>query len=249
MSNYAQIKEQLKNLKLTGIIDYLELRIKQAEESQLAYTELLSLLLDDELELRRNRKIDRLISIAGLKGNQTLESFDFKANASINAVHIRELATLRFIEKAENIFLLGPTGVGKTHLAKALAHLACRKNLKVYCFSFANLIAELTKAELSNKIISLLGRLYKSDLLVIDDFAHKKISPQIAEYLYTIVDERYAGGSIIFTSNRVIEDWMGIFPDPVMANAIMDRVAHNAHQITIKGESYRKKKTIKNQNA
>jgi DNA replication protein DnaC len=81
--------------------------VKQAEEGQLAYTELLSLLLDDELQLRRNRKIDRLLSIAGLKGNQTPESFDFRANASINAVHIRELATLRFIKKAENIFLLG----------------------------------------------------------------------------------------------------------------------------------------------
>ena len=249
MSNYAQIKEQLNNLKLAGMIDVLELRIKQADEGQLAYTELLSLLLDDELELRRNRKIDRLLSIAGLKGNQTLESFDFRANTSINAVQIRELATLRFIEKAENIFLLGPTGVGKTHLAKALAHLACRKNLRVSFFSFANLIAELTKSELTGRTNSLLKTLYKTDLLVIDDFAFKKLSPQMAEYLYTVVDERYAQRSIIFTSNRVMDDWIGIFPDPVMANAIMDRIAHNAHQITINGESYRKINTIKKQNA
>lgn len=249
MSNYAQIKENLKNLKLAGMIDVLELRIKQAEEGQLAYTELLSLLLDDELELRRNRKIERLLAIAGLKGKQTLESFDFRANPSINAVQIRELATLRFIEKAENIFLFGPTGVGKTHIAKALSHLACRKNLRVSFFSFANLISELSKAELSGKINSLLKTLYTSELLVIDDFAFKKLSAQMAEYLYTIVDERYAQRSIIFTSNRAIDDWMGIFPDPVMANAIMDRVAHNAHQITIKGESYRKRNNIKKQNA
>jgi DNA replication protein DnaC len=110
MSNYAQIKEQLSNLKLAGIIDTLEQRLKQADEGELAYTELLSLLLDDELELRRNRKIDRLLTSAGLKGNQTLESFDFRANASINAVQIRELATLRFIEKAENVFLVGSPG-------------------------------------------------------------------------------------------------------------------------------------------
>jgi DNA replication protein DnaC len=249
MSNYAQIKEQLSNLKLAGIIDTLEQRLKQADEGELAYTELLSLLLDDELELRRNRKIDRLLTSAGLKGNQTLESFDFRANASINAVQIRELATLRFIEKAENVFLVGSTGVGKTHLTKALAHLACRKNLKVSFYSFANLISEITKTELSNKINYLVRTLSKSDLLVIDDFAFKKISPQLAEYLYSIVDDRYQQRSTIFTSNRVIGDWMGIFPDPVMANAIMDRIAHNAHQITIKGESYRKKNTIKKPNA
>jgi len=249
MSNYAQIKEQLSNLKLAGIIDTLEQRLKQADEGGLAYTELLSLLLDDELELRRNRKIERLLTSAGLKGNQTLESFDFRANTSINAVQIRELATLRFIEKAENVFLVGSTGVGKTHLAKALAHLACRKNLKVSFYSFANLISEITKAELSNKINYLIRTLSKSDLLVIDDFAFKKISPQLAEYLYSIVDERYQQRSTIFTSNRVIGDWMGIFPDPVMANAIMDRIAHNAHQITIKGESYRKKNTIKKPSA
>ena len=111
MSNYAQIKEQLSNLKLAGIIETLEQRLKQADEGELAYTELLSLLLDDELELRRNRKIERLLTSAGLKGNQTLETFDFRANASINAVQVRELATLRFIEKAENVFLVGSTGV------------------------------------------------------------------------------------------------------------------------------------------
>ena len=249
MSNYAQIKEQLSNLKLTGIIDTLEQRIKQAEEGQLAYTEVLSLLLDDELELRRNRKIERLLTRAGLKGNQTLENFDFRANASINAVQIRELATLRFIEKAENIFFVGATGVGKTHITRAIAHLACRKNYKVSFYSFANLISELVRTESTNKVNSLLRTLIKADLLVIDDFAFKKISPQLSEYLYTIVDERYQQRSIIFTSNRVISDWIGIFPDPVMANAIMDRIAHNSHQITVKGESYRKKNSIKKQNA
>ena len=138
---------------------------------------------------------------------------------------------------------------GKTHIAKALSHLACRKNLQVAFFSFANLISELSKADLSGKINSLLKTLYTSELLVIDDFAFKKLSAQMSEYLYTIVDERYAQRSIIFTSNRAIDDWMGIFPDPVMANAIMDRIAHNAHQITIKGESYRKRNNIKKQNA
>lgn len=248
MSNYAQIKQNMRNLKLTGIIELLELRIKQAEESQLAYSEFISLLLDDELEVRRNRKIERLMTRAKLKGNQTIESFDFKANHSINALQIRELATLRFIEKSENIFLIGSTGVGKTHLAKALANNACRKNLNVLFYNFTNLFSEITRMELSGKANNFLKGLYKCDLLVIDDFAFKKISPQSAEYLYSIVDERYQSKSIIFTSNRAIEDWMDIFPDQIIANAILDRIAHNAHQIIITGESFRRQHNLKNQN-
>ena len=191
MSNFAQIKQNLRNLKLTGIAEIIEIRIRQAEDSQLAYTELLSLLLDDELEVRRNRKIQRLLTRAKLKGNQTLESFDFTSNPSINAVQIKELSTLMFMERAENIFFIGPTGVGKTLLAKALAHNACRKNLSVLFYSFANLLSELTRAELTGKINNLIKALTKCDLLIIDDFAFKKISPQAAEYLYIIVDERY----------------------------------------------------------
>jgi DNA replication protein DnaC len=102
--------------------------------------------------------------------------------------------------------------------------------------------------ELSGKANTFLKRLYKCDLLVIDDFAFKKISPQSAEYLYSIVDERYQRKSIIFTSNRAIEDWMEIFPDQIIANAILDRIAHNAHQIIITGESFRRQHNLKNQN-
>lgn len=245
MSSYAQIKTQLKSLKLSGVINVLEHRVRQAEESQISYMELIAMLLDDELELRRNRKIQWLLTQARLKANQTIETFDFKANPTINAVQVRELATLHFIEKAENIFLLGATGVGKTHLANALAHIACRRNQTVIFRSFANLLSDFLQAEISGKASALIKTLTKCNLLVIDDFAFKKMSPQAAEYLYMIVDERYQQKSIIFTSNRVIEDWMEIFPDQVMGNAILDRIAHNAHHIIIKGESYRWLKSSK----
>ena len=248
MSNYAQIKIQLKTLKLSGILDTIELRILEAEENQLSFSELVSMLLTDEIELRQNRKLQRLLVNANLAPNKTIEHFDFSFNPSINASVIRELATCRFIEKGENIFFIGPTGTGKTHLAKAISHMACRQYRSVEFFNFHDFFTNLCSADLANRLDKLMKKYINTDLLVIDDFAFKKINQQMSEYLYAIVDARYSVKSMMLTSNRAITDWMSIFPDPVIANAILDRLAHNAHRITIKGESYRKKLTPKLQN-
>lgn len=249
MSHYAQLKSQLKALKLSGIAETLELRIMEAQNNQLAFTELLTMILNDEIETRQNRKLQRLISHARLDTGKTLESFDFSFNPSINSPLIRELATCRFIEKGENIFLLGPTGTGKTHLAQAISHMACRQFLTVEFYNFHEFFSKLHKADLMNRIDKLMKSLIKADLIVIDDFAFKKIDQKSAEYLYALVDDRYRQRSIILTSNRAMNDWVSIFPDPIMANAFMDRLAHNAHQIIIKGESFRKKFRPEIQNA
>ena len=249
MSNYAQLKSQLGALKLSGIAETLELRIMEAQNNQLAFTELLAMILNDEIETRQNRKLQRLISHARLDAGKTIESFDFTFNPSINATLIRELATCRFIEKGENIFLLGPTGTGKTHIAQAISHMACRQMLSVEFYNFHDFFNAIHKADLMNKSDRLMKSLIKADLIVIDDFAFKKIDQKSAEYLYALVDARYRQKPIILTSNRSMNDWAAIFPDPVMANALMDRLAHNAHQIIIKGESFRKKYRPKTQNA
>lgn len=249
MSNPAELKTLLKALKLSGILDHLDVRLMEAQSNELSFTELLAMILTDEMEARRNRKLSRLIKRAHLNSGQTLESFDFSFNPSTNAVHIRELARCQFIERAENVFLLGPTGTGKTHLAQALSHMACRQHLVVDFYSFHTLFMALTHADLAGNVDRLIGVLIKADLLVIDDFAFKKMDQKMAEWFYAIVDGRYALRSIILTSNRALSDWTGIFPDKVMANAVMDRLAHNAHQIVIKGESYRKKKVPQHKGA
>ena len=249
MSHYAQLKSQLKALKLSGIAETLELRIMEAQNNQLAFTELLTMILTDEIETRQNRKLQRLISHARLDAGKTLESFDFSFNPSINASLIRELAICRFIEKGENIFLIGPTGTGKTHLAQAISHMACRQFLTVEFYNFHEFFSMLHKADLMNRIDKLMKSLIKADLIVIDDFAFKKIDQKSAEFLYAIVDARYRQRSIILTSNRAMNDWAAIFPDPIMANALMDRLAHNSYQIIIKGESFRKKFMPEIQNA
>lgn len=249
MSNRAQLKSLITSLKLSGLADNLELRLIEAEQSQLSYTELLTMIFNDEIEKRNNRRLKRLITKAKLKSNQTLEHFDFSFNPSINAAAIRELATCGFVDKGENIFFIGPTGVGKTHLAMAIAHSACRRNINVLNFNFNDLFIELIKADVNNKLDLLLKSIIKTDLLIIDDFAFKKINQQQTELLYTIVEAKYLQKSIIITSNRAISDWLNIFPDPIMANAVLDRLAHHTHQIVIKGESYRKKNRAVLQNA
>lgn len=241
----ADLAGQLRALKLSGIIHSLELRLQEAEQSQLSLTELLTVLLSDELEARRNRKLARLIKHAQLDARQTLEHFDFSFAALAPRALIRDLASCRFIQRAENVFFLGPTGTGKTHLAQALSHAACRRFLAVEFYKFSALLEALVKAELTGLSGKLLRSLSRCDLLVIDEFAMRKLDARAAEWFYSIIDNRYGSGSTILTSNRSLEDWLAIFPDKVMANAVMDRLAHNAHQIVLKGESYRKKKGLK----
>jgi len=246
MEQQTQLLHQLKKLKLSGILTTLEARILESQSNDLDYQTFLTLLLEDELEARQQRKVARLIRNATFGTEQTLENFDFTLSPQLNRTLIRELATGDFIRRGQGIIMVGPPGTGKTHLAKALGHQACRKNYTVLFYKFYYLFAQLTKADINATIDKIMKKIIDADLLIIDDFAFKKIDQKNAEFLYNIVDSRYGVKAIILTSNRAMSDWMNIFPDPVIAGAILDRVAHQAYQIQLKGESIRKKLAQKN---
>ncbi|MBI4688014.1 MAG: ATP-binding protein, partial [Nitrospirae bacterium] len=199
----------------------------------------LMMLLEDEYERRQSGRLLKRLKQAGFEEEKTLEGFDFGFNPQIPVKRIKQLANCAYIEKRENIFLLGPVGVGKTHIAQALGHIACRMGHDVIFTKAANMFRYLHGGRADQTLERRIKQYTSVDLLVLDDFGLKPLTQFQSDDFYEIINERYMKKSTIFTGNRTVEDWHKLFPDPIIANSAMDRIAHNAHQITMTGESYR----------
>ncbi len=237
----GQIEYKLRQLKLTGILQTLPVRVKQAEGSKAGYEEFLMMLLEDENERRQSGRLLRRLKQAGFEEEKTLEGFDFGFNPEIPVKRIKQFANCTYIEKRENIFLLGPVGVGKTHIAQALGHIACRMGHDVLFTKAADMFRYLHGGRADQSWERRIKQYTSVDLLIIDDFGLKPLTQFQSDDFYEIINERYMKKSTIFTGNRTIEDWHNLFSDPIIANSAMDRIAHNAHQIIMTGESYRNK--------
>lgn len=235
----GQLESKLKELRLTGMLQTLLIRIKQAEESNSGYQDFLMTLIEDEYERRQSGRLLKRLRQAGFEEEKTLEGFDFSFNPQIPVKKIKQLANCVYIENKENIFLLGPVGVGKSHIAQALGHIACRMGYDVLYTKAAKMFRYLNGGRADNSWEMRIKRHIVTDLLIIDDFGLKPLTPLQSDDFYEVINERYMKKSVIFTSNRSIEDWQGLFPDPLIANSALDRIAHNAHQIVLTGESYR----------
>jgi DNA replication protein DnaC len=232
---------KLRQLKLSGMGLTLDTRAAQATEHQLSPTEFLALLLDDELERRSQQRLARRLKLSGCDEQKTLARFDFSAAPGLNRAFIQDLATCAFINRHENLLMTGPTGVGKTHLANAVAIEALKRDLRVLSRGTHRLLTDLHAARATGTYARFLAKVLNVDLLVLDDFGLHPLASQAAQDLYEIIRDRYERGSLIITSNRAFEEWAEVFGHDLLASAALDRLTHHCHTLVIRGQSYRQR--------
>jgi DNA replication protein DnaC len=234
-----QLEPHLRRLRLSGLLETLEVRTQQAITEQWSYGEFLARLIQDEAERREHKRLDLRLRRGQVNTTKTLETFDFGFNPSINRQQFFDLATCAFVRQKRNVLICGQTGTGKTHLVQALAHEAARQGFEVLYTTADRLLAHLHAGRADGSTDKRLAGYLAPDLLVIDDFGLKPLPPTGAVDLYDVINGRYEKGSIALTSNRAPDEFAEVWGDPLLANAGLDRLAHRAAVLLITGRSYR----------
>lgn len=234
-----QLTPQLKRLRLSGVLESLELRNQQAIQDKLSYVEFLARLIQDEVERRAQKQLQLRLRRAAFHSDKTLEGFDFSFNPTINRQQVLDLAKSAYVAQHRNVLICGPTGVGKSHLSQALGHEACRRGADVLFVSTHKMLTHLNGGRADGSYDKRLQTYLRPDLLILDDFGLRPLGSPGSEDLLDVILERYERGSILITSNRAPGEWSNLFGDPLMASAALDRLAENAQILIITGASYR----------
>jgi DNA replication protein DnaC len=237
--NPSQLAPNLKLLRLSGILETLEVRTQQAIQEQWTYEEFLVRLLQDEVERRAQKHLDLRIRRSGINTTKTLESFDFSFNPAINRQQVYDLATCQFVRQHRNLLICGQTGVGKSHLAQAIAHQAARQGFDILLTTAHGMLSHLHAGRADGSHERRLQTYLRPDLLLIDDFGLKPMPPSGPSDMYDIINDRYEKASIVLTSNRAPAEWHDLWGDPLLGSAGLDRLGDRAMVLTMTGPSYR----------
>lgn len=239
---------KLKHLRLGGIHETLDVRVKQAIDEQQSYLEFLQRLLEDEIERRAQKQLAGRVRRANFQTDKTLTRFDFAFNPQINKHQVLDLATCQFVARKQSVLILGPSGVGKSHLAQALGWEACKRGYDVLYATCARLLSGLAAGRADGSYDRRLQAALRPDLLILDDFGLKPLRDPAQEDMYDIINDRYEKGSILLTSNRAVSEFPALFGDPLLASAGLDRLLHDANIVIANGPSYRAKHTTNTTN-
>ena len=250
MAGNDELLAILKKLRLSGVLQTLDLRADEAVEHHLTHSEFLARVLRDEVDRRDGKQLDLRVRRATphrTRGEheRTLEGFDFRFNADLPRARIVDLASCAFIDKREDVIFVGPTGTGKSHLAQALGHRACRLGRSVLFVSAQELFGSLHAARGDGTFDRKLQRLVDLDLLIIDDLGLRPLRGEEPYDLHELVRGRHERRSTVLTSNRAIPEWQPLFPEPLLAAATMDRLLQHAHVVELVGQSYRNPRTAR----
>lgn len=237
-----QLEPMLRKLRLSGILDSLESRNKQAIEQGLAFTDFLGILIQDEVARRDQKKFDSRFRRANFRGNKTIESYNFSYCPKAHQSLIRDLATCKFIEEKANVLIAGPCGTGKSHIAEALGQCAIRKDFDALFITLTQLLGQLHAARATGSYEKKLQYFATVDCLTIDDFGLKPMKSPQDEDFHDLISERYERKSTILTSNLDYPEWGDAFPNRLLGAATLDRLRHGAYRLTLEGKSYRSPK-------
>lgn len=239
ISSYQRLKENLDYLKLKESSEKLDEVIDFITSNELSFTEGLLRLTDVEMDHRKANMIKSMVKVGAFPFIKEVKDFDFDFQPSINKAQILEFESLSFLDKQENIVFLGPSGVGKTHLATAIGIASAKKRNMTYFIKCHDLIMQLKKAKLENRLDDRLKHFNKYKLLIIDELGYLPIDKEDSKLFFQLIDKRYEKKSTIITTNINFGEWDDIFGDPVIANAILDRILHHAKVVSVSGKSYR----------